>query len=690
MAENTRLKELQEAQKRLDQVWQAESLKRDAAETRLKEQISSVSKMQEGMMNFPKFDGLQPRVWILRCNGYFKMIPNLPDDQKITLDTMNFEGRAATWYQSFSSKPVDLTWSQFVGIVSARFEELREDNVVVEFNKLRHTGDYWTYVDRFKELKDCMTLFGDKAYSEAYFITSFLSGLSEELKVAVKMFNPTTLAQAIELGQNQLISIEAITKKIKAGQRPYPSNVPRNNPQTTAQQFTSAPKLNQPLKAPVKINYMIMTEDEEEFSRLHVTTPQETEIPSGKELEEVQVSLNTIKGDDGITTLRFTGTSHGHSLQVLIDIGSTLSFIKESTAQLLGCGIEETTPLLIKVANGQKLISSSRAENFGWDMQGHHLTHPLRIEVEEVFLLAMQKPSYDRNLELKELIDEFSDIFQEPEGLPPLRGVEHQIILKAGMSTIIPEWVQEVLTSYAEDVLCKDIIAAKHVDPEAYPKFTLTQGILRYKGRVVIGNTQELKAKILTTMHNTPYGGHSGINGTYMRLNEVFYWPGMKHDVEEMVKTCDIFQGIIPLPELPETSPDGVFQLQPVAVLDRRVVHRRRIPVEQVLVQWEGTHSDLQSWEDIKFMKKKFPTMDPWGQGSKNGGGIVMAITPIAGRRSESLLEFEDSGRMELESVIEGKNGGNLATEEETEAKIQFLGIRSNWELRSAELISFE
>ncbi|KAH6761080.1 hypothetical protein C2S51_018029 [Perilla frutescens var. frutescens] len=250
-------------------------------------------------IDFPRFDGTQPRVWILKCNSYFKMIPNIPEEQRIALATMNFEEKAALWYQSYSTKLVNLTWNQFVDVVAARFEDLKETNIVVEFNKLRHTGSYVEYVERFEELKECMTLYDNNAYSETYFVASFLSGLSEELRAAVKMFNPSSLEQAIELRQNQLVSIEALTRKLK--------------------------------------------------------------------------------GEDGITTLRFTGNSQGHPLQILIDTGSTLSFIKESTAQLIGCTTTTATPLLILVANGQRLVSTSHAEEFGWEVQGHKLTHSLRL-----------------------------------------------------------------------------------------------------------------------------------------------------------------------------------------------------------------------------------------------------------------------------------------------------------------------
>ncbi|KAK6118018.1 hypothetical protein DH2020_048243 [Rehmannia glutinosa] len=172
-------------------------------------------------VDFPRFDGTHPRSWILKCNGYFKLIGNIPDTQKVTLASMHFEGKAAQLYQNFITKQGDLSWHQFVEIVSARFEELKEAMIIAEFNKLIQTGSYSDYVEKFEELKACMLLLKNGDYSEEYFIASFISGLSEELQSFIHMFEPSTLQQTIDLGRKQLHTLEAITKKLKGPTKPY-------------------------------------------------------------------------------------------------------------------------------------------------------------------------------------------------------------------------------------------------------------------------------------------------------------------------------------------------------------------------------------------------------------------------------------------------------------------------------------
>lgn len=41
-------------------------------------------------------------------------------------------------------------------------------------------------------------------------------------------------------------------------------------------------------------------------------------------------------------------------------------------------------------------------------------------------------------------------------------------------------------------------------------------------------------------MHQSFYGGHSSILGTYIRLKRVFYWPKMKADIIKWVQSCEI------------------------------------------------------------------------------------------------------------------------------------------------------
>ncbi|PNF18074.1 hypothetical protein B7P43_G03322 [Cryptotermes secundus] len=54
--------------------------------------------------------------------------------------------------------------------------------------------------------------------------------------------------------------------------------------------------------------------------------------------------------------------------------------------------------------------------------------------------------------------------------------------------------------------------------------------------------SQEDKARILREMHENPTGGHLGMNRTYERIKLFVTWPGMKQEIEDYVRCCEICQ----------------------------------------------------------------------------------------------------------------------------------------------------
>ncbi|KAL8496188.1 hypothetical protein ACS0TY_020047 [Phlomoides rotata] len=183
----------------------------------IQEQIGQVVHSPLPKLDFPRFDGSNLRGWILKCNSYFKLVPVSSDSHKVTLASMHFDDKAALWYQNYSQKNIELSWAQFVEVLFARFEDIRESKVIDGFNKLKQTGSYADYVDKFEELKACMLLINGEEFSEKYFVASLISSLHKELQSSIAMFEPKTLQHAINLGKKQMIALDALSKKLKPG-----------------------------------------------------------------------------------------------------------------------------------------------------------------------------------------------------------------------------------------------------------------------------------------------------------------------------------------------------------------------------------------------------------------------------------------------------------------------------------------
>lgn len=73
-------------------------------------------------------------------------------------------------------------------------------------------------------------------------------------------------------------------------------------------------------------------------------------------------------------------------------------------------------------------------------------------------------------------------------------------------------------------------------------QFSLSQGIIRFKGKIWMGHSTKLQQQIIHALHASPIGGHSGALVTYIRIKQSFAWPRMKSDVQEFVAACQICQ----------------------------------------------------------------------------------------------------------------------------------------------------
>ena len=91
----------------------------------------------------------------------------------------------------------------------------RKENIidtVEEFNKMRQQGLVEEYLRRFEELRAVIGI-AHPGLSEAYFVSSFISGLKDDLRSVVKMLAPTIVKQAAEKARLQKQTWEVVFKK---------------------------------------------------------------------------------------------------------------------------------------------------------------------------------------------------------------------------------------------------------------------------------------------------------------------------------------------------------------------------------------------------------------------------------------------------------------------------------------------
>jgi len=83
-------------------------------------------------------------------------------------------------------------WEDFTKGLCERFKERGMMDVVVEFNSLRQERTVIEYHMKFEELKSLM-LSRNPYMTEEYFKSSFVGGLNDELRSAIKVLKPRTV-----------------------------------------------------------------------------------------------------------------------------------------------------------------------------------------------------------------------------------------------------------------------------------------------------------------------------------------------------------------------------------------------------------------------------------------------------------------------------------------------------------------
>jgi hypothetical protein len=126
------------------------------------------------------------------------------------------------------------------------------------------------------------------------------------------------------------------------------------------------------------------------------------------------------------------------------------------------------------------------------------------------------------------------------------------------------------------------------------------EGILRYRDKIYVPDSDELRIRILQQHHDHPSAGHPGRAKTFELLSRSYYWKGMNTDTRRYVQNCrtcgrtkprhDRHQGLLqplPIPERPwqDISIDFITHLPKsngfdaiLVVVDRLTKMRHYIP----------------------------------------------------------------------------------------------------------------
>ncbi|WVZ97024.1 hypothetical protein U9M48_042591 [Paspalum notatum var. saurae] len=141
----------------------------------------------------------------------------------------------------------------------------------------------------------------------------------------------------------------------------------------------------------------------------------------------------------------------------------------------------------------------------------------------------------------------FAYIYWQQKALTKLLGLNYKICYKKGSSNSAADalsrrvhseaaemnaisvaqqvWLQDLVSSYQDSAKASEIIS-----------------IIKYKGHIWLSHSDSLQQEVLSALHASPIGGHSGFLVTYTRTKKLFYWVNMKKKVQMFVASCTVCQ----------------------------------------------------------------------------------------------------------------------------------------------------
>jgi RNase H-like domain found in reverse transcriptase/Reverse transcriptase (RNA-dependent DNA polymerase)/Integrase zinc binding domain/Retroviral aspartyl protease/Integrase core domain/Retrotransposon gag protein/Chromo (CHRromatin Organisation MOdifier) domain len=361
---------------------------------------------KEGKFQIPRFDcpgfyGDNPTEWQRKCQSFFEL-HQVPPQYRTHLATMQFHDAASEWYDGYLISHDPPNWVELVRLVNCRFRKVNAKNSLEEFKNLQQLGsveDYWYLVER---LKSRMLLEG-RQLTEKDFIDVFVSGLKGEIKPFVLAFKPISLESALEYA----LYIESATdyqyKRLKASNKlpsypstTYPKNtsektpikpvLPPVNPKNTlieqrralGQCFKCGERYYPGHQCKVKLQMLMGSIDGEVEE---VVSPENfnSQEPVMDHAEEAIVSMHATSNSPVSNTMRFKGFIGTVPVFALIDSGSTHSFVNPSVLQAEHHHIVFTNPMIVMVANGERMVTDSKCEAMQFSIQGFEFQHDLRL-----------------------------------------------------------------------------------------------------------------------------------------------------------------------------------------------------------------------------------------------------------------------------------------------------------------------
>ncbi|XP_073354821.1 uncharacterized protein [Aegilops tauschii subsp. strangulata] len=348
-------------------------------------------------LDFPSFDGENPQFWKNKCEKYFSVY-GVQREMWVRVSTLHFEGNAARWLHVQEAHDTSFTWETLCSAVCAKFGREQYQVQLRQFNTLRRIGSVTVYMEQFEELMHRL-LAHNPAFDPLFFTTQFLDGLKTDIKVGVALHRPQDLDSTFSLSllQEELMGLmprkdpgqaRHPARPLPAAGGLHPRPVPPAPPAAAEDRRAldaawAADRRAKPARGEDRVaalrNYrrarglyfkcgerwgqghqcaatvqLHVVEELLEMLQAEAQDRQGTELDSDEE-QLMSISKVATTGATTPRTVRLLGLINGHEVLILVDLGSSHSFISEETTQKLKAQVQLMQPVSVKIVDGGTL-----------------------------------------------------------------------------------------------------------------------------------------------------------------------------------------------------------------------------------------------------------------------------------------------------------------------------------------------
>uniref|UniRef100_A0A2N9I5J7 Chromo domain-containing protein n=1 Tax=Fagus sylvatica TaxID=28930 RepID=A0A2N9I5J7_FAGSY len=566
-------------------------------------------------LDFPRFKGGDPTAWVYRALQYFHYYQVL-EPEKVMHASYHLDEEALVWFQDCEHELHG--WNDFVRAIQIRFGPASYDDPMELLTKLKQTHNIAAYKSQFESTSNRV-----RDLSDMHKLSCFMSGMKDEIRLAVKMQGPRNLGEAYALAKIQEEYLATVKRSARPTYEPSRGSWVQSQAQQGAAQvenksgdskeYSARPSMQVQRLTPMQMSerrkkglcyncderwssdhrcknrklYLMEEVDDEEAELVEV---EEEEVEAELGDENAEITLCALLGSTSPSTMRVIAIVNGQTTVVLLDTGSTHNFMDGTLAKTLKLPIDGESNFGVRVANGQVIRTLGECKEVKFKMQGLHLNLTFNllelggygIVLGTQWLSTLGMINWDFKNLMMGFMHEGNKVWlqglkEKPNLIQGSKDFKGKATMKGLLFQIMPcelasiqEGIDAPIQEFVEE--CPQVLE----EPEGLPPKR--------------NHEDQILLKHEASKLELPEGAC---------IHPVFHVSFLKAKLGET---------ITPISRLPPTDALGYLAPQPARILETRTIKKRRLPaVTEVLVQWEGGDPDDATWELLFKLQEDYP-----------------------------------------------------------------------------------